>query len=115
MKRGLGLVLLILSILSAALPISGRRNGGHFHFGVSRREGFFQRPFSPDGMVRINDAEMEELVLLPGIGETLAAEILQEKRNNGPFSYPEDLLSVRGIGVKKLKEILPWLDFGGGE
>ena len=44
----------------------------------------------------------------------LAALIIAERERGGPFSYPEDLLSVRGIGAKKLESIREMLDLTGG-
>ena len=65
----------------------------------------------PQGTVQINEADAEELQQLPGIGETLAAAIVDERIDHGPFFYPEDLLSVKGIGQSKLQKILPFLNF----
>ena len=65
----------------------------------------------PQGTVRINEADAEELKQLPGIGETLASAIVEERIDHGPFYYPEDLLSVKGIGQSKFKTILPYLTF----
>ena len=65
----------------------------------------------PDGIIDINDAEAEELLDLPGIGETIAGNIIAERRLNGPFYYPEDLLSVKGIGKIKLNQIRDYISF----
>ncbi len=62
-------------------------------------------PF-PQGDIPINTADAQVLESLPGIGETLAARIIAERDKNGPFHFPEDLLSVSGIGEKKLADIL---------
>ena len=56
----------------------------------------------PQGNVRVNTATAEELSRLYGVGPALSAAIIAEREANGPFCYPEDLLCVRGIGVKKL-------------
>ena len=61
----------------------------------------------PDGEINVNTADKETLMLLPGVGEMTAMEILREREAHGPFRYPEDLLSVRGIGEKKLADMLP--------
>ena len=55
-------------------------------------------------------ADAEELQQLPGIGETLAQAILDEREAHGPFLYPEDLMAVRGIGESKYAQIRPWLE-----
>ena len=65
----------------------------------------------PDGLIHINHAEAEDLLVLPGIGETIAENILAERQKNGPFYYPEDLLSVKGIGKIKLAQICDYISF----
>ena len=48
--------------------------------------------------VNINTAGTEELMALPGIGPVLAARIVEHREENGPFTCPEELMAVRGIG-----------------
>jgi comEA protein len=55
--------------------------------------------------ININTAAVEELVVLDGIGESLAAEIISHRDKNGNFSRPEDLMKVSGIGKKKFEKI----------
>ena len=47
--------------------------------------------------VNINTASKEELMTLPGIGETKALAILAYRQENGPFSSLEELKQVEGI------------------
>ena len=72
-------------------------------------------PVLPDGTIDVNRADLYELTELYGIGETLAQAILDEREAHGPFSFPEDLLSVRGIGGKKLAGFREMLDFSEAE
>ncbi|ALM52841.1 hypothetical protein AR456_11540 [Halomonas huangheensis] len=48
--------------------------------------------------ININEASLEVLVELPGIGPSKAQTILDEREANGPFSSLEDLKRVSGIG-----------------
>lgn len=50
--------------------------------------------------VNINEATLEELVTLDGIGEKVAAKVIEFRKKNGPFQKPEDLMMVKGIGQK---------------
>ena len=52
--------------------------------------------------ININTADAEELMTLPGIGSTLAQEIVHYREAMGPFASPEDLILVKGIGEKKM-------------
>lgn len=56
-------------------------------------------------LVNINIATEEELNNLPGIGETLAKNIIRYRTKNGRFKDLADLSKVGGIGEKKLKKI----------
>lgn len=49
-------------------------------------------------LVNINEAGVEELDSLPGIGESKAKAIVQYRIENGPFEKIEDILNVPGIG-----------------
>jgi hypothetical protein len=47
--------------------------------------------------VDLNKADREALVALPGIGETLADEIILERRRRDGFKNVEELKTIRGI------------------
>lgn len=55
--------------------------------------------------VDVNRATVGELATLPGIGPKLARRILVHRRHHGPFRRPEDLLAVRGIGLRLLARL----------
>jgi competence protein ComEA len=62
-------------------------------------------PGSAGGLININTASATELETLSGIGEVLAATIIEYRTQNGPFASVEDLLDVSGIGPATLDEI----------
>ena len=53
--------------------------------------------------VDINSADLSTLIELPGIGRETALNIIEYRTNNGPFSNFDEILQVKGIGVKKLE------------
>jgi competence protein ComEA len=57
------------------------------------------------GLININTATATELEALSGIGEVLAATIVEYRTTNGPFTAVDDLLDVSGIGPATLEEI----------
>lgn len=64
----------------------------------------------PHGEICVNLASEDELCALVGVGPSLAAVMAQERQENGPFYYPEDILSIKGIGWGKLRKMLHQLD-----
>jgi len=48
--------------------------------------------------ININEADVEQLMELPGIGNTKANEIILYRETNGYFDKIEDILNVPGIG-----------------
>ena len=57
------------------------------------------------GLVNINSADLTELESLPGVGPSTAQSIIDERTQNGPFSSPDDLMRVSGIGEKKFEKL----------
>jgi len=60
---------------------------------------------SSGGLININSASATELETLSGIGEVLAATIVEYREQNGPFASVDDLMDVSGIGPATLEEI----------
>lgn len=49
------------------------------------------------GLININAATKEELMTLPGIGESKADKIISYREENGKFSSPEGIMEISGI------------------
>ena len=62
-----------------------------------------------DLKINVNKSTIEELILLPGIGEKTANNILVYRNKNGKFRKVEDLINVPGIGKKKLNKIKKYI------
>ncbi len=55
--------------------------------------------------ISINDADVDELVSLPGIGPSIAHRIVEYRAMNGEFKKLEDVKKVKGIGEKLFRRI----------
>lgn len=63
--------------------------------------------------IDLNDAEKEEIMELPGIGEIMTLRILAYRRERGSFRSVEELLKVEGMTENKLKKIQDLVYVGG--
>lgn len=59
--------------------------------------------------IDLNRASMEELSQVPGVGEKLAAQIVELRQVQGTFKSMSDLTAVRGIKEKKLSSLKKYL------
>ena len=60
---------------------------------------------APAARVNVNTASEEELSKLPFIGPKLAADIVQYRKQYGPFRRPEHLMLIQGISEKRYRSI----------
>lgn len=67
---------------------------------------------APAGKVNINTANAAQLSALPGIGEKLAARIVEYRQKAGSFKSVQELMNVKGIGEKNLAKLEPHLTLG---
>jgi len=56
-------------------------------------------------MININTAQKEDFILLSGIGDAIADEIILYRTENGGFNNIEELMCVSGIGEEKFSRI----------
>ena len=62
-----------------------------------------------EGKLNLNEATMDELMLLDGIGEVLAQKIIEYRTKNGNFKNISDLMNISGIGPATLEEIANYI------
>lgn len=62
-----------------------------------------------DISVNINTCDVDQLTLLPSIGETRAKSIIKYRDENGPFRSVADIMQVSGIGESIYDKIKPYI------
>jgi comEA protein len=59
--------------------------------------------------INLNSATKEQLMMLPGIGESTAEKILLYRKEHSGFKKPEDIQKIKGIGKKKFEKLKPYI------
>ena len=85
------------------LSISAPANAEH----GTRAPGGPSTGMTEDGKVILNLASAEDLRHLPGVGQKRADAIIALRTRLGRFKQVNDLLRVKGIGVRGLKKLMP--------
>jgi competence ComEA-like helix-hairpin-helix protein len=67
---------------------------------------------SKPAVLDINRASEAEFEKLPGIGPELARRIVNYRKKHGPYRRVEDLMVIRGMGVKKWRALRRYLAVG---
>ena len=93
-------LVLIVAVAGLCIPLGGCTDG-------KSANAMSSPPAVAANAIDINRASVEELKDLPGIGDAIAARIVDFREKNGPFRRPEQLLLVPGISEKKFREIRP--------
>lgn len=65
------------------------------------------------GVVNLNTADVEQLQLLPGVGEKRAAAIIEIRSSKGGFKSVDELVEVKGVGAVLLERLRPHLTLSG--
>jgi competence ComEA-like helix-hairpin-helix protein len=65
--------------------------------------------------IDLNRASEKDLEVLPGIGPKMAATIIQDRKERGPFLKLEDLRRVKGFKEKKFLQIKAFITLQEGE
>jgi hypothetical protein len=85
-------------------PMKTHQKSALYFFSVRTKEVTMEDP--KPRVVNINEASMDELCTLPGVGESLAERITAAR----PFEYLEDLENVSGIGPNFVDNLSPYVD-----
>ena len=115
-RKALLAACIVLAFATCALLIGTHRQASAFHtqFTIKAQPVLRSRTSAspwPQGTVDVNTATIEELCSLQGIGPSLASAIIAQRETDGAFDYPEDLLTVKGIGQKTLQKFWDQLNF----
>ena len=98
----LGAVLLSVVHSHREIPTQPAVQAEDFVFEASETESFGVR-------LNINQATMEELDALPGVGLVLAEKIVLYRIVHGDFYDVGELREVEGVGDKTLQTLLPYI------
>ena len=106
-RQILGRFCLCLALLALLFPVFTRKAPETLTAAyAARHREAVTATVEPTGGVNVNTADRQTLCTLPGVGEVIAQRIIEEREENGPFYYPEDLMNVKGIGEKTLEKLL---------
>lgn len=61
-------------------------------------------------IININTASKEKIMTLKGISDKIADNIILYRENVGKFNTIEDIMNVKGIGIKKFKNIKKYIE-----
>lgn len=68
-----------------------------------------KKPELAEKSVNLNNASLEQLIMLPGIGIKTAERILAYRKASGGFNKIDELLEVKGIGISKFDNIKKYI------
>lgn len=116
-RRGAGILFAVAAITFCLIPVLSAANCQAFRYRSGERleVGIGEISTERNGYVAVNAADADELTVLNGVGDTISALIVAERKENGPFYYAEDLESVRGIGPATLARFREMIDLSMGE
>lgn len=112
-KTKLGMIAITAAFLCILLGVFIGRQNSDNRITLIHSDDNLTATDQDNGLVNINTASLEELKLLPGVGEVLAQRIVAYRDENGPFKIAEDLCLVEGIGSKTFETLSKYITVGG--
>jgi competence ComEA-like helix-hairpin-helix protein len=92
---------------TGALVAVVKENPGQIRVKLGRMEARKRLVFSIP--LDLNQATMEDLCLISGVGESLAREMIAYRERRGAFRSVDELKEVKGIGDKNYQSLKPFL------
>ena len=92
-----------------AAPEAATTDGASAASAAETQEPALQEP-TQEKPLNLNTATQAQLELLPGIGPALAQAILDYRAEFGPFTAPDQLMEVPGIGEKRFAAVEQLID-----
>ena len=99
-------LVLSITLLCVMIKLASQRVEGHAADPLDR--------VVNDYRINVNQADAHLLELLPGVGPSIAENLIQRRETSGPFLQPEDLQGVLRIGPVLSERMSPWIEFGPG-
>ena len=115
-RKTCGVTLLIMALvilISGSIPERQREPAVFRGQGITDFVIADLKELASDSLINTGDAG--SLGNLPGIGPVTAEAIIKEREENGPFIFPEELVSVHGIVEAKMAQIRELLIADTGE
>ncbi len=93
---------IILYLTISLIVGAGIKFYGKFKFGNQPSQ-------AADLKININQADLQDLTSIPGIGVKTAKAIIEYRHKHGPFTSINEIKNVRGIGEKKFNRIKDYI------
>ncbi|MBN1969564.1 MAG: helix-hairpin-helix domain-containing protein [Candidatus Delongbacteria bacterium] len=101
---------LVIDNIENNIPENDSLNSKKNSLLISKSDSKYLNKFvSVDTLVSINEANLEELTTIPGVGIKTAERIVEYRKINGNFFSVDELEKVKGIGKKKIEKMKKYL------